>query len=322
MPDQPRKTSKNIALHIALYTSTVLIFYFLLKFVGVNAIVDELLQANPVYIFYSFLLSLIFAVLSGLKLKMLVEMMGYRIGWIRCQKITFATYPLNVMIPSKGGDLVKSWSLRDIMPVSQGVGIVILDRLIDLILLCLMSFAGSTLINDIKLLILSLSAFLIGLSAMLILHKTNKFNSNNRFFRHIKDVGYATRCLAYNWKYFVSIFAIGILIWLGSVFQIYLLYLAVGQHVPFTFCIAVVPIAILIGILPITVAGMGTRDAALIYLFSTYSSSSASITVGLFFSLLRYWVLALLGMPFMGNLTRTSVNYQAAQTKNKLDLGS
>jgi uncharacterized membrane protein YbhN (UPF0104 family) len=122
-------------------------------------------------------------------------MMGYRIGSIKCQKITVATYLLNVMIPSKGGDLVRSWSLREIMPVSQGVGIVILERLIDLILLCLVSFAGSFRINDVKLLILSLSALLIGVTAMFILHKTNKFNSNNRFCRHIKDLGYATRCL-------------------------------------------------------------------------------------------------------------------------------
>ena len=170
MPEQPRKTAKNITLNIALYASTLLIFYFLLKLVGVNAIVNELLQANPVYIFYSFLLSFLFAVLSGLKLKMLVEMMGCRISWIRCQKITFATYPLNAILPSKSGDLAKSWSLRGIMPVSQGVGIVILDRLIDLILLCLMSFAGSALINDIRLLILSLSALLIGITSTFILY--------------------------------------------------------------------------------------------------------------------------------------------------------
>jgi uncharacterized protein (TIRG00374 family) len=127
---------------------------------------------------------------------------------------------------------------------------------------------------------------------------------------------------AYKWKYFISILAIGILIWLGSAFQIYLLYLAVGQHVPFTFCIAVVPIAILIGFVPITVAGMGTRDLSLVYLFSAYSTGSASISVELLFLFLRYWILSLLGMPFMGNLASPSVNCQAAQTKNKLDLDS
>jgi len=299
MPDQPRKTAKKITLNIALYSSTVLIFYFLLKLVGVNAIVDEFKRTNPVYIFYSFLLSLIFAMLSGLKLKMLSQMMGYRINWIRCQKITFATYPLNVILPSKSGDLAKSWSLRGIMPVSQGVGIVILDRLIDLIILCLLSFAGSALINDIKLLILSLSALLTGITSMFILYKAKGFNSNNRFFRHIKDIGYATRCLLYNWKYFIAIFAISILIWMGSAFQIFLLYSAVGKHIPFTFSIAVSPIAILIRILPITVAGMGTRDLSLVYLFSAYSTDSASISVGLLFSFLRYWILALIGIPFL-----------------------
>jgi uncharacterized protein (TIRG00374 family) len=126
----------------------------------------------------------------------------------------------------------------------------------------------------------------------------------------------------YKWKYFISIFAIGILIWLGSPFQIDLLYLDVGQHIPFTFCIAVVPIAILIGFVPITVAGMGTRELSLVYLFSAYSTDSASLSVELLFSLLGYWILSLLGMPFMGHLASPSVNCQAAQTKNKLNLDS
>jgi uncharacterized protein (TIRG00374 family) len=299
MPDKPRNTAKKITLNIALYASTALIFYLLLKHMDVNAIVDELKQASPVYILYSFLLSLIFAILSGLKLKMLVKMMGYKIAWIRCQKITFATYPLNVILPSKSGDLAKSWSLKRIMPVSQGVGIFILDRLMDLIILCLMSFAGSALISDIKLLILSLSALLIGIISIFILYKAKSFISNNRVFRHLTDIGYATRSLLYNWKYFIAIFAISILIWIGSVFQIFLLYSAVGKHIPFTFSIAVSPIAILIGILPITVAGMGTRDLSLVYLFSAYSTDSASISVGILFSFLRYWVLALVGIPFL-----------------------
>ena len=302
MPKQPLKNAKNIARHIALYTLTIVIFCFLLKFVGVNAIVDELLQANPVYIFYSFLLSLIFAVFSGLKFKMLVEMIGYRVGWIKCQKITFATFPLNVILPSKSGDLAKSWALKGILPVSQGVGIVILDRVIDLILLCLMSFVGSIFINDIKLLILSLSALFIGIAGMFLLYKARNINSNNRFLRHIKDIGYATRCLIYNRKYFITIFSISIFIWLGSAFQILLIYSAVGKHVPLTFGIAVVPIAILIGILPITIAGMGTRDLSLVYLFSAYSTNSASLSVGILFSFLRYWILALIGIPFLSVL--------------------
>lgn len=299
MSNHPRKNTKNIALQISLYISTVLILYFLLRKVGVNAIVDELIQANPVYIFYSFLLSLIFAVLSGLKLKMFVEMMGYRIEWIKCQKITFATFPLNVILPSKSGDLAKSWSLRGILPVSQGVGIIILDRLIDLILLCLMSFAGSILINDIRLLIISFSALFIGITTSFILYKTKNVSIKNRFFRHIKDIGYATTCLIHNRKYLITIFFIGIFIWLGSAFQIILIYSAVGKHIPITFGIAVVPIAILIGSLPVTIAGMGTRDLSLVYLFSAYSTSSASISVGILFSFLRYWILALIGLPFL-----------------------
>ena len=161
---------------------------------------------------------------------------------------------------------------------------------------------GLTLIKDFKLLIISLSALLIGIAGMFLLYKARNINSNNRFLKHIKDIGYATRCLIYNRKYFITIFSIGIFIWLGSAFQILLIYSAVGKHVPLTFGIAVVPIAILIGTLPITIAGMGTRDLSLVYLFSAYSTNSASISVGILFSFLRYWILALIGIPFLSVL--------------------
>ena len=98
------------------------------------------------------------------------------------------------------------------------------------------------------------------------------------------------------------IVTVSVFIWLGSAVQIYLLYSAVGQQVPLIFSIAVVPIAILVGMLPVTIAGVGTRDLAIVKLFSGYATTSASISIGILFFLLRYWVLALIGLPLISTL--------------------
>jgi uncharacterized protein (TIRG00374 family) len=100
----------------------------------------------------------------------------------------------------------------------------------------------------------------------------------------------------------VLIVTASVVIWIGSALQIYLLYSAVEQQVPIIFSIAVVPIAILVGMLPVTIAGMGTRDLAIVKLFSGYASTSASISIGVLFFLLRYLVLALIGLPFISTL--------------------
>jgi hypothetical protein len=60
---------------------------------------------------------------------------------------------------------------------------------------------------------------------------------------------------------------------------------------------AYVPIAIFIGLLPITIGGMGTRDAALMALFAPYEGAALMAGIGLLCST-RYWLDSLLGWPF------------------------
>ena len=294
---------KNTKIHyFLLVTVTIVIFYFLLKDIGIKKIFEELSKANLILIFLAFLLSLGFVILSGQKLKVFVEMMGYKIGLARCQKITIATYALNIMIPSKGGDFIKAFSLRDILPISQGIGIVILERLIDLFILCLIVLIGSVLLNNQELMLISSSMLLLFMISIIIMIKLSNLHIKNNFFKKLNDIGCVAKALFNNKKYTLFIALIGAIIWFGSAFQAYILYRALGENIPFIYTIEVMPIVIFVGFIPITIAGMGTREAALIYFFSTYASDSTNITVGLLFCLLRYWVLALLGIPFIGHL--------------------
>jgi hypothetical protein len=66
---------------------------------------------------------------------------------------------------------------------------------------------------------------------------------------------------------------------------------------------SLVPIAIFAGLLPVTVAGIGTRDAALLALFSGMEQSSLIMAVGALSSL-RYFVPSLLGIPFYYSLNK------------------
>ncbi len=294
---------KNTKIHyFLLFTVTIVIFYFLLKDIGIKKISDELLEANLVLVFLAFLLSLGFVILSGQKLKMFVEMMGCKIGFSRCQKITIATYTLNVMVPSKGGDFVKAFSLRDILPISQGIGIVILERLIDMLLLCLIVLISSFLLKNQEFMLISSYMLAIFLISIITMIKLCDLRVRNNFLKKLSDIGYVAKSLLKNKKYILFITVIGAIIWLGSTFQAFILYKAVGKEIPFIYIIEVIPIVIFVGFVPITIAGMGTREAALIYFFSTYASDSTNITVGLLFCLLRYWALALLGIPFIGYL--------------------
>ena len=78
-----------------------------------------------------------------------------------------------------------------------------------------------------------------------------------------------------------------------------------------------IPIAIFIGMIPVTLGGMGTRDAAIIYLFSEFGTPSELLGVGILFSLIRYWFLSVIGVAFMKKivLSNSPTNINSSQSK-------
>jgi len=286
--------------------TTLTILFLLFTNIGVDKILAGLHNLRIVYVLYAFAMSLLFSILSAQKWRILLEMTGHKTDFLRCPKIVMATHASNILLPAKAGDFLKSWALRDEIPVSRGVGIVLVERLIDVFILCTMAVIGSLVVKDGKLIVLSSIVSALCVLSVVALRIVGGLRIETRFAEQVKHVGWAATLLFQRPRYAILVMTLSGIIMFGSVFQTYLLYLSVQQHIPFTYVVSVLPIVILIGLIPVTIGGMGTRDAAFVYLFSPYSSSSASITVGLFFSLLRYWLLGLLGIPFMGSLATPS----------------
>jgi hypothetical protein len=86
--------------------------------------------------------------------------------------------------------------------------------------------------------------------------------------------------------------------WVVQFVQIWLFALALGTAVPLAANLALAPLAILVGLLPFTLAGIGTRDAALILLYQPYMAEPVAAALGLLFTL-RYLLPALAGLPFL-----------------------
>lgn len=102
-------------------------------------------------------------------------------------------------------------------------------------------------------------------------------------------------------------------IWFLHLLQIWLFILALRASTPFLANLALSPLAILAGLLPLTFAGVGTRDAALVILYAPYFSAPVAAALGLLCTA-RYVLPALGGAPFapayfriVGNLRRKAV---------------
>jgi len=87
-------------------------------------------------------------------------------------------------------------------------------------------------------------------------------------------------------------------IWGGHLFQFWLFTKAVRATVPLIDNMAFATLSILAGLLPLTMAGIGSRDAAIIHFYGPWLSPAAGAAVGVL-ATSRYLLPAIAGAPFM-----------------------
>ena len=106
-------------------------------------------------------------------------------------------------------------------------------------------------------------------------------------------------------KKILPILFYSIILWSIIMLEIKILFLALGTNLPIIYIFAAFPLSIFIGLIPITLAGMGTRDSAIIYFFAHLASPSICLVIGLLYSFFGYFLLALFGLPFMKKCLKT-----------------
>ncbi len=94
-----------------------------------------------------------------------------------------------------------------------------------------------------------------------------------------------------------------VLLWLLHFAQLHLFLLCSGVDVSWAITLQRVPLAIFAGLVPAAFCGIGTRDAALIYLFADSADASRLAVVGLL-TALRYLVPGAVGIPILWTLRR------------------
>ena len=94
---------------------------------------------------------------------------------------------------------------------------------------------------------------------------------------------------------------VSIFIWLLHISQIIIFSLSLGIDLASVQGSLVITTTILIGLIPISFAGIGTRDGVLLYFLSGYASNSSILLLGTLFTS-RYIIPALIGIPLLINI--------------------
>jgi len=235
---------------------------------------------------------------------------SFKISMADSINLILAAGALNTVLPSKGGDLGKAFFMTRYLDWNKMtcISAVVLERMVDVAVLLILMFAGLAFIEHrtIFVSIIILTGGLGILPIVIIYFILNwkywtVFQSN----RHFRRIPLLSQFYIHSHK-FVSAFlwngriwrliGYSLISWIIQLVQIYCFFLATGFNGPVITILGLVPIAIIIGLIPITLAGIGTRDAALIILFSPWASTETMAATALL-SHLRYVLPGLIGIP-------------------------
>ncbi len=246
---------------------------------------------------------------------------GSRLGFGEANRLILAASVLNMVLPSKMGDIAKAYFMkqRGHLDGALSLSLVVFEKACDLLSLLLWCVFGLILYPSKNWLFWTMTGSVaLGLIIGLLLLSSRRFA--RIFFILAKAISpkklkSKLQKLQLSWEemhaYFwadkaqlLKIAVTSIFIWFLHLLQIWFFILALKAWTPFLANLALSPLAILAGLLPLTFAGVGTRDAALIAFYQPYFNATTAAALGLLCTS-RYLLPAIGGLPFLGQYLTT-----------------
>ncbi len=204
---------------------------------------------------------------------------------------------LNSVTPSKAGDLAKGWLLgRDKM---RGIVAVGLERMVDVTMLGGITLMGYF-VDHSQINLLVGGVVIAGVPGLLLLGGVMILMARKRGkqYRWAKMIIQVWNSWRERPKLVLVTMLSSLAVWLTNLSLA--IYLAKALGVSRVAEIAVgLPLAIWVGLVPVAMGGIGTRDAALVYFLSDKIEVEILTLVALGYTLVTYWMTALISLPFV-----------------------
>ncbi|AFY79680.1 hypothetical protein Ple7327_4584 [Pleurocapsa sp. PCC 7327] len=299
---------------IAVSVAILLILYSKIDFQG---LIQVFRDCDRVWMAVSLGMVIPITMVTSWRLQQLMPQ-GTSLGFIEANRLILGASVLNMVLPSKMGDIVKAYFMRDRghLSGSLSLSLVVFEKACDMLSLLLWCVFGLFVYPEKDGLFWTMTlAVTGGLIFGLLLLGSRQF-AQIFFVSAIKIAPKKLRQklqnLQISWqemhdyfwgdkKQLLIVSATSIFTWFLHLLQIWLFILALKAWTPFIVNLALSPLAILAGLLPLTFAGVGTRDAALIFFYQPYFDVQAGAALGLLCTS-RYFLPAIIGLPFLGQM--------------------
>ena len=316
----------NLKRFVSIVVSVALLFYLYSR-IEVEKLWLLFKNCDPLWMSVSLGMLIPLTLFTSWRLQQLMPK-GTSMSFIEANRLILGSSVLNMVLPSKMGDIAKAYFMqeRDNLSGTLALVIVIFEKACDLLSLLLWCIFGLFFYPEKNALFWGLTVAIAGgfvLGVALLAWRTFA----DVFFTVTSRIAPGKIKLklqqmqqswgemhGYFWsdrKQLLVITLTSVFIWFLHLLQIWLFILALKASAPFIVSLALSPLSILAGLLPLTFAGVGTRDAALIWFYQPYFSEAVGAALGLLCTS-RYFIPALVGLPFLGQMMATVKKYKKA----------
>lgn len=271
-----------------------------------TALMGALAGTDQTLLLLSLALLVVLVMASGLRLVLLAKVSAYELDFQRGVRATFVANTLNMVLPSKLGDVLKAATLAKSGSGNLAAAFALgaWEKLVDLVMLFVMAAICSALIGQTPLLTVLLSVlatvgFAVALLPACLGLPLKRLGGKGAAFANAWQIMIVQ--MRSKPKGLAAVLLLSGLIWLGHIAQIALMILALGAMGDLAFwgmVIAQIPLVVVAGLVPLTFAGIGTRDAAIVALYAPLIGGATAGALGILFWL-RYLVPGLIGLPFL-----------------------
>lgn len=290
----------------------LILFIFILSKLNLTKTLELLSNIDLFYMTIALALIIPLLVIKALRWQLLMKAQNIDYSLKDSALMYVAATYIGVITPGRIGEFIKVFYLNaDNHPFGKAFATVLLDRLFDLVSLLLLGYAGMCLfIAYFERTILILSSILVGTLLMILFFLYKKDLSigileyiSSHFiperYRDNAKTGFSDLCNGFKTlntnqgvlATFITFFA-----WVIYFVMMYLFALSLDINIPFLYLATCISISAVITLIPISISGIGTRDATLIILFSYLGISKESALAFSMMILFMNFVAGLIGL--------------------------
>lgn len=279
----------------------VIILYLLCRDLELSRIMQAIAQADGRLLTFAVLASFAMtAIAAPLFWKFLLRLFGCSIGFKESLFIKLAITPLKGIIPLKAAEALRCAYLkkRYNLPISQCLKMLLINFALSLLVLCSLCAIGLVANGRSSVLLQPAVLWaLISIAAAVFLFYRFSLKSTGRLAGMVlkisaaKDFLRKTRLLL-KLRILLASSSIEFL----EIVALFLISRSIGIDIPFKMIFFVTPLVIIITNLPITIFGLGIREAAMLFLLKGAAPAEIILSCSLLYSLICYLLPALAGL--------------------------